>query len=58
MFNDAELQYLISTAKKNRENSAFLAEVPEQRWKEQHKAEVVMMDRLIAKLEKMLIEKT
>lgn len=50
-----EIDYLLNAAKKNRENSAALAEIPDQRWKEAHKVEVVMMDRLIDKLEQILV---
>lgn len=50
-----EINYLLSAARKNRENSAALAEIPDQRWKEAHKDEVVMMDALIEKLEQILV---
>lgn len=56
MFTDYEFNYLIAEAKKNREHSAFLADVPNQKWKESHKSEIKLMDSIISKLEKMQIE--
>jgi len=48
-----EIGFLLDAARSNRENSAALAEIPTQKWKEAHKAEVEKMDKLIAKLEAM-----
>ena len=48
-----EFEYLIGHCKENRKNSAELAEVPGQKWKEAHKAEVKKMDSIIKKLEAM-----
>lgn len=58
MLTNSELQYLLGVATRNRDNSAALAEKPEQRWKEAHKAEVTMMDALIEKLEDMISDNT
>jgi len=51
--NYREIEILMGMARRNRENSAALAQIPEQRWKESHKKEVALMDRIIEKLEAM-----
>lgn len=49
-----EINFLLSICKENRENSASLAQIPDQRWKKEHEIEVQKMDRLIPKLEALL----
>jgi len=46
-----DIDFILRTANSNRDNSAGLAEVPEQRWKEAHKHEVEIMDNLIQRAE-------
>lgn len=52
-FTDYELSYLLDVAKANRESSATLAALPEQRHKRLHNIEVEAMDDLITKLERL-----
>ena len=53
---ESDIDFLLSHAIQNRESSKALSEIPQQKWKEAHKAEVVKMDGIIARLE--LIKKT
>ena len=46
-----DIDFLLRAAQTNRNNSAYLAELPEQRWREAHKTEVEIMDKLIHRLE-------
>ena len=46
----SDIDFLLRAAQNNRENSAYLAELPEQRWREAHKTEVEIMDKLIHRL--------
>ena len=49
--NESDIEFFLNYAKQNREDSASLAEMPEQRWKELHKEEVKMMDKIIKRLD-------
>ena len=48
---ESDIDFFLNHAVKNRESSQALSEIPNQRWKEAHKAEVVMMNGIIARLE-------
>lgn len=49
----SEIDYLIEAAAISRDESAFLAKEPGQRWADAHRGEVVMLERIIEKLEAM-----
>ena len=51
VITQTDIDFFLNHAKKNRENSQALSEMPTQKWKEQHKAEVELMDGIIERLE-------
>jgi hypothetical protein len=48
---ESDIDFFLDHAKKNRESSQALSELPEQIWKELHKSEVLKMDAIIARFE-------
>jgi len=48
---ESDIDFFLDHAVKNRENSQALSEIPNQHWKEAHKAEVGIMNGIITRLE-------